>query len=152
MPIFVMDQSPNTPRRVALEQNMSRQIRQCLVVSRVLFIVGIGLTVAGGVLEGSDTDSDVLIGFKLVKAGYIIVVVFVGCLLAMQVYFWTQRSCLSVTSRTVRRPRYVYSFLFSRANILFSDPQRHSSGYTFYSCSHHVPLSVRIPAIRFEVE
>lgn len=91
---------------------MSRQIRQCLVVSRVLFIIGIGLTVAGGALEGSDTDSDVLIGFKIVKAGYIIVVDFVRCLLAMQVYFWTQRSCLSVTSRTVRRAPYVYYFLF----------------------------------------
>lgn len=152
MLIFIMDQSPNTHCRVALERNMSRQIRQCLVVSRVLFIVGIGLTVAGGALEGSDTDSDVLIGLKLVKAGYIIVVVFVGCLLAMQVYFWTQRSCLSVTSRTVSRPRYVYSFSFSRANILFPDSQRHSSGYTLYSCSHRVPLSVRIPAIRLEVE
>ncbi|KAJ5383761.1 hypothetical protein N7517_001672 [Penicillium concentricum] len=86
---------------VALEREMSRQIRQCLVVSRILFIVGIGLTVAGGALEGSDTNSDVLIGIKLVKSGYIIVVVFVGCLLAMQVYFWTNRSSLSVTSRTI---------------------------------------------------
>lgn len=152
MPIYaLMDQTPNTHCRVALEKNMSRQIRQCLVVSRVLFIVGIGLTVAGGALEGSDTDSDVLIGLKLVKSGYIIVVVFVGCLLAMQVYFWTQRSCLSVTSRSVRRPRYGYTF-FSMANILFSDSQCHSSGYAFYSCSHRIPLSVRIPAIRLEVE
>ncbi|KAF4769559.1 hypothetical protein HAV15_012030 [Penicillium sp. str.  len=118
---------------VALERNMSRQIRQCLVVSRVLFIVGIGLTVAGGALEGSDTDSDVLIGFKLVKTGYIIVVVFVGCLLAMQVYFWTQRSCLSVTSRTILNAtalatpfivvRIVYLFLsvFQPSDLRWSD-------------------------------
>jgi hypothetical protein len=116
------------------------------------FYCRLGLTIAGGALEGSDTDNDVLIGFKLVKAGYIIVVVFVGCLLAMQVYFWTQRSCLSVTSRTVCRPRYVYFLFSSRANILFLDSQRHSSGYTFYSRSHRIPLSVRIPAIRLEVE
>lgn len=133
---------------VALERNMSRQIRQCLVVSRFLFIVGIGLTVAGGALEGSDTDSDVLIGVKLVKTGYIMVVVFVGCLLAMQGYFWTQRSALSVTSRTVRRPRFLYFF---KANTL-SDSHLHGSGYTFYSRSYRISLSVRIPANRLEVE
>jgi hypothetical protein len=81
---------------------MSRQIRQCLVVTRFLFIAGIALTVAGGALEGSDTVSDALTGIKIVKAGYIVVLVFVGCLLAMQVYFWTQRLCLTATSRTVR--------------------------------------------------
>lgn len=134
--------------RVALERNMSRQIRHCLFLSRFLFIVGIGLTVAGGVLEGSDTTGDVLIGFKLVKAGYIIVVVFVACLLAVQVYFWTQRSCLSVTSRTVRRPR---NLCFFTANNL-SDSQLDSIGDTFHSRSHRIPLSVRIPAIRLKVE
>ncbi|KAJ5513386.1 hypothetical protein N7463_002938 [Penicillium fimorum] len=118
---------------VALEREMSRQIRQCLVVSRVLFIVGIGLTVAGGALEGSDTNSDVLIGIKLVKSGYIIVVVFVGCLLAMQVYFWTQRSSLSITSRTILNAtalaapiiavRIVYLFLsvFHPSDLRWSD-------------------------------
>ncbi|EKV17057.1 hypothetical protein PDIG_17070 [Penicillium digitatum PHI26] len=119
--------------RVALERNMSRQIRHCLFLSRFLFIVGIGLTVAGGVLEGSDTTGDVLIGFKLVKAGYIIVVVFVACLLAVQVYFWTQRSCLSVTSRTILNStalatpfiavRIVYLFLsvFQPSDLRWSD-------------------------------
>ncbi|OQE06739.1 hypothetical protein PENVUL_c016G07568 [Penicillium vulpinum] len=117
----------------ALEREMNQQIRQCLVVSRILFIVGIGLTVAGGALEGSDTTSDVLIGVKLVKSGYIIVVVFVGCLLAMQVYFWTHRSSLSATSRTVLNAtalatpfivvRIVYLFLsvFEPSDLRWND-------------------------------
>lgn len=93
---------------MAVEQNMNRHLRQCLVLSRILFIVGIGLTVAGGALEGSDTVSDALTGLKLVKTGYIIVVVFVVCLLAVQVYFWTQRSYLSATSKTVRRSSLIW--------------------------------------------
>ncbi|KGO73690.1 hypothetical protein PITC_039010 [Penicillium italicum] len=118
---------------LALERNMNRQIQQCLVVSRFLFIAGIALTVAGGALEGSDTTSDVLIGVKLVKAGYIIVVVFLGCLLAIQGYFWTQRSSLSATSRTILNStalatpfiavRIVYLFLsvFHPSDLRWSD-------------------------------
>ncbi|KAL4881336.1 hypothetical protein BJY04DRAFT_218505 [Aspergillus karnatakaensis] len=85
----------------SLEHNMGLYIRQCLRLSRILFLIGIGLTVAGGVLEGSDTISDVLIGLKLVKAGYIVVVVFAGCLLATQGYLWTQWYCLLESSRTI---------------------------------------------------
>ncbi|CAG7925164.1 unnamed protein product [Penicillium olsonii] len=105
---------------MALEQNMNRHIRQCLVLSRVLFIVGIGLTVAGGALEGSDTVSDALTGLKLVKTGYIIVVVFVGCLLAVQIYFWTQRSYLSTTSKTVHDATALATpFIIVRISYLF---------------------------------
>lgn len=43
---------------------------QCLLFSRMLFFVGLGLQVAGGCLEGSDSTSDVAIGVKLVKARY----------------------------------------------------------------------------------
>ncbi|KAL4785949.1 hypothetical protein BJX76DRAFT_346557 [Aspergillus varians] len=104
----------------ARERNMSRQLRLCLRVSRVLFIVGIGLAVGGGALEGSDTASDVLIGIKLVKAGYIVVVVFVGCLLAMQVYFWTLRSWLSDTSRTILKATAIATpFIIVRITYLF---------------------------------
>lgn len=134
---------------MALEQNMNRHIRQCLVVARILFLVGIGLTVAGGALEGSDTVSDALTGLKLVKTGYIIVVVFVACLLAVQIYFWTQRSYLSATSKAVRvppghDPSVHPSFT---TDIFFSDTQRHSAGYTVHYCSHLISLSVCIPAI-----
>ncbi|CAG8273190.1 unnamed protein product [Penicillium salamii] len=105
---------------MALEQNTNRHIRQCLVLSRILFVVGIGLTVAGGALEGSDTVSDALTGLKLVKTGYIIVVVFVGCLLAVQVYFWTQRSYLSATSKTVHNATALATpFIIVRISYLF---------------------------------
>ncbi|KAL2833715.1 hypothetical protein BDW59DRAFT_156516 [Aspergillus cavernicola] len=109
---------------MALERDMSRnrQIHQCLLLSRALFFVGIGLAVAGGALEGSDTLSDVLLGVKLVKAGYIDVVVFVGCLLTTQVYFWTQHSssCLSVTSRTILKATALATpFIIVRIIYLF---------------------------------
>ncbi|KAJ5334587.1 hypothetical protein N7452_006990 [Penicillium brevicompactum] len=115
---------------MALEQNMNRHIRQCLVAARILFLVGIGLTVAGGALEGSDTVSDALTGQKLVKTGYIIVVVFVVCLLAVQIYFWTQRSYLSATSKTVHNATILATpFIIVRISYLFlsvyepSDPR-----------------------------
>jgi hypothetical protein len=68
----------------------------------VLFFVGIGLQIAGGCLEGSDSTSDVEIGVKLVKAGYSCVVVFVACLLGVQVYFWMHLPVLSNVSKMVR--------------------------------------------------
>ncbi|KAL4864108.1 hypothetical protein BDV12DRAFT_189151 [Aspergillus spectabilis] len=91
----------------ALERTMSQYIRQCLLHSRILFF-------------GSDTVSDVRIGIKLVKAGYIVVVVFVGCLLATQGYFWTQHSCLSGTSRTILRAMALATpFIIVRIAYLF---------------------------------
>jgi hypothetical protein len=67
----------------------------------MLFFIALGLTIAGGVLEGSDTLSDVETGVKLVKAGYSLVVVFVACLLAIQLSLWTHYSWLATPSRTV---------------------------------------------------
>ncbi|KAJ5762457.1 uncharacterized protein N7511_005839 [Penicillium nucicola] len=87
---------------MVIEHEASPRVRQYLLASRVLFFVGIGLTVAGGALEGSDTASDALTGVKLVKAGYFIVVVFVVCLLAVQGHFWSQFSRLSHTSQTAK--------------------------------------------------
>jgi hypothetical protein len=75
--------------------------QECANASRILFFVGIELTIAGGALEGSDTASDAVTGVKLVKAGYFIVVVFFIFLLAVQGYFWLHFSRLSHTSRTV---------------------------------------------------
>ncbi|KAJ5927836.1 hypothetical protein N7466_006792 [Penicillium verhagenii] len=104
----------------AIEKNMNPRLSQGLRVSRLLFIVGIALTVAGGVLEGSDTTSDVLIGFKLVKAGYSIVVVFAAILLAIQAYFWTQSSLFSNTSRTILKAMlFGTPFIIVRITYLF---------------------------------
>ncbi|KAF7626697.1 hypothetical protein AFLA_014086 [Aspergillus flavus NRRL3357] len=65
---------------MSLEQKVGPRVRQCLLLSRILFCVGLGLQIAGGCLEGSDSASDVTIGVKLVKAGYSIVVAFVAWL------------------------------------------------------------------------
>lgn len=99
---------------------MNPRVSQGLRLSRVLFLVGISLTVAGGALEGSDTTSDVLIGLKLVKAGYSIVVVFAAILLAIQAYFWTQYSLFSRTSRLVRDATCTLSSLALTTDFRFS--------------------------------
>jgi hypothetical protein len=82
-------------------EDMESRINRHLVISRMLFFIALGLTIAGGVLEGSDTLSDVETGVKLVKAGYSLVVVFVACLLAIQLSLWTHYSWLATPSRTV---------------------------------------------------
>ncbi|KAJ5765301.1 hypothetical protein N7520_004860 [Penicillium odoratum] len=103
-----------------IEQNMDPRIRQGLRFSRILFIVGLSLTVAGGALEGSDTTSDVLIGFKLVKSGYSIVVIFAAILLAIQAYFWTQSSLFSGTSRMLLKAMTLGTpFIVVRITYLF---------------------------------
>jgi hypothetical protein len=53
---------------MVIEHNARPRVRQYLLVSRFLFFVGIGLTVAGGGLKGSDSSSDTITGVKLVKA------------------------------------------------------------------------------------
>lgn len=67
----------------------------------MIFFLGLGLQIAGGCLEGSDNTSDVVIGVKLVESGYSCAVVFVACLLGLQVYFWIHLS-LSDMSKMVR--------------------------------------------------
>lgn len=90
---------------------MSPRISQDLRLSRLLFLVGIYLTIAGGALEESDAISDVFIGLKLVKAGYSIVVAFAGFLLAIQAYSWTQYSLFGRTSRMVPDATFTLSSL-----------------------------------------
>ncbi|KAJ5540436.1 hypothetical protein N7494_005512 [Penicillium frequentans] len=99
---------------------MSPRISQGLRFSRLLSLVGISLTVTGGALEGSDDTSDVLIGLKLVKAGYSIVVAFAAILLAFQAYFWTQYSLFSKTSRMILKAMvFGTQFVVVRITYLF---------------------------------
>ncbi|KAE8352208.1 hypothetical protein BDV28DRAFT_5354 [Aspergillus coremiiformis] len=105
---------------IAHEEEIDKRVRQCLVLSRVLFLVGIALAVAGGCLEGSDEISDVNIGLKLVKAGYSVVVVFLACLVVAQAYFWTRLSDLSRTSQTILKAMALaLPFIIVRITYLF---------------------------------
>ncbi|KAJ5688730.1 hypothetical protein N7462_003122 [Penicillium macrosclerotiorum] len=109
-----------TTSSISLEKSMNPRIRQCLLLSRILFFAGIGLTIAGGVLEGSDSIDDVITGNKLVKTGYILVVVFVACLLVIQAYFWTQKSRLARTSRMILTSTTIaIPFIATRITYLF---------------------------------
>ncbi|KAJ5751094.1 hypothetical protein N7533_008122 [Penicillium manginii] len=88
-------------RLIMAREDMESRINRHLVLSRMLFFIALGLTIAGGVLEGSDTLSDVETGVKLVKAGYSLVVVFVACLLAIQISLWTRYTWLATPSQTI---------------------------------------------------
>ena len=69
---------------------------------RTLFFVGIVLIIAGGSLGGKYKDpSDVSIGLKLVKAGYILLAVILAILIAFQSYLWGHKRGLSGTSLTI---------------------------------------------------
>ncbi|RHZ58991.1 hypothetical protein CDV55_102304 [Aspergillus turcosus] len=71
-------------------------------VSRFLFIAGISLIIAGGSLAGDYTNAgSVSTGNTLTKAGYIVVAVFMACLVLLQANFWRQYERLSRASRTV---------------------------------------------------
>ncbi|RHZ59261.1 uncharacterized protein CDV56_106529 [Aspergillus thermomutatus] len=80
----------------------NKSLRLPMSVSRILFVVGIALVIAGGSLTGNYTDADsVRTGHTLTKAGYIVVAVFMACLVLFQGYFWRQYASLSRASRTV---------------------------------------------------
>ncbi|PYH90489.1 hypothetical protein BO71DRAFT_387558 [Aspergillus ellipticus CBS 707.79] len=96
------------------------RIIRCLLFTRILFFVGLGLQIAGGCLEGSDSISDVETGVKLVKAGYSCVVVFVACLLAVQGYLWIHREDLSHTSQAILKAlALALPFITVRITYLF---------------------------------
>jgi hypothetical protein len=114
---------------MVIEHNARPRVRQYLLVSRILLFVGIGLTVAGGALKGSDSSSDAITGVKLVKAGYFIAVAFVVCLLAVQ-----------GTSKD-----YILDFL--SANIVFTDSQIHYPSLAVYGRSHQLSISFCVPRV-----
>ncbi|PYH45572.1 uncharacterized protein BP01DRAFT_356626 [Aspergillus saccharolyticus JOP 1030-1] len=84
------------------EKEVTPRIHRCLLFSRMLFFVGLGLQIAGGCLEGSDRVRDVATGVKLVKAGHSMVMVSERCLLLVQGWFWMHLAELSQMSKTVR--------------------------------------------------
>jgi hypothetical protein len=129
---------------MVIEHNARPGVRQYLLVSRILFFLSIGLTVAGGVLKGSDSSSDAITEVKLVKAGYFSAVAFVACLFAVQGHFWTQFSRLSHTSQMVHQ-RTIY-LIFSQL-IVFTDSQIHYPSLAVYGRSHHLSISFCVPRL-----
>ncbi|KMP01725.1 hypothetical protein DIZ76_010951 [Coccidioides immitis] len=85
----------------ALDFQNSPGVRYGLILSRIFFIGGIFVIVAGASIVG-DTDhpKKVSTGSDLVKSGYIILAIFVATLLGFQAYFWFKRSGLTQTSVT----------------------------------------------------
>ncbi|KAL1965849.1 hypothetical protein VTN77DRAFT_5170 [Rasamsonia byssochlamydoides] len=87
---------------IATDFQHDSSLRYGLILSRILFLVGLALLIAGGSLEGNyKNPTDVTTGLKLIRAGYIIIAVFVGCLLAFQVVFWWNVGRLSLSSLTI---------------------------------------------------
>lgn len=73
-----------------------------MIFSRLIFLAAVALLVAGGVYVGNyKQPSSVSLGIKLVRAGYIVVVVLLAYLIGFQVYLWIRSGQLSHCSRTV---------------------------------------------------
>ncbi|KAJ5606469.1 hypothetical protein N7510_009250 [Penicillium lagena] len=73
------------------------KFRKGYIVSRVLFTAGIVLIVVGGSLDENDPST----AKTLVKAGYIIMAIFILCLVLLQGYFWRMLVFLSASSTKV---------------------------------------------------
>ncbi|GIK06695.1 hypothetical protein Aspvir_002345 [Aspergillus viridinutans] len=87
---------------IVYELKNNKTLNMPMSISRLLFIVGIALIIAGGSLTGNYTDADsVKTGRTLTKAAYIVVAVFMAGLVLIQWYFWRQCASLSRASRTV---------------------------------------------------
>ncbi|RAK95357.1 uncharacterized protein BO80DRAFT_487172 [Aspergillus ibericus CBS 121593] len=105
---------------LAHEPKVNPQIGRWLLISRLLFFVGLGLQIAGGCLEGSNSISDVDTGIKLVKAGYSCMAVFEACLLVVQAYLWIHRQEISQLSQTILQSlALALPFIIVRITYLF---------------------------------
>ena len=67
----------------------SSKLRFVIIFTRVLFLIGVALVVAGISLEAQYTKPNtVSLGLKLAKAGFIVVTVIFLTLLGFEAYFW----------------------------------------------------------------
>lgn len=85
-----------------IDFHYNKILAKTMICSRLLFLAGVAVLIAGGSLQGSDDLDDQKTGTKLVRIGYCIVTVFVGFLLALQIFFWSRKSQLNRTSLMVR--------------------------------------------------
>ncbi|THC94048.1 hypothetical protein EYZ11_006457 [Aspergillus tanneri] len=117
--------------RVIRDFQGDKKIRNAFIFLRVLFITGIALVIAGGSLEGNYWDPhDVSLGFKLTKAGYILVTIFEAGLIYFQWYCWRKRESISSASCTALQGMFAaIPFLVVRIAYLYlpvfraSDPK-----------------------------
>ncbi|KAE8378011.1 hypothetical protein BDV26DRAFT_292613 [Aspergillus bertholletiae] len=108
-----------------------KRIRNAFIFLRVVFITGISLVIAGGCLESNYWDPhDVSLGYKLTKAGYILVTIFEASLIYFQWYCWRKRETISVASCTALQGMFAaVPFLIIRIAYLYlpvfraSDPK-----------------------------
>ncbi|RJE23297.1 hypothetical protein PHISCL_04371 [Aspergillus sclerotialis] len=86
----------------AMDIKSNSKLRSALIFTRILFLAGAVLLIAGGSLVANyKNQSDMSTGMKLVKAGYVVIVVFIACLLGFQAVFSSRRNVLSPSSLTV---------------------------------------------------
>lgn len=77
-------------------------LRILVIFCRVLFSIGVALLVAGSSLEGQYTNPDrTSNGLKLVKAGYVVVLVIFATLIAFKAYFWTKAAEIGRSGKLV---------------------------------------------------
>ncbi|KKK19518.1 hypothetical protein ARAM_003495 [Aspergillus rambellii] len=92
-----------------------------MILSRILFLIGIALVISGGSVMGNTTEANSLTtGRALTKDGYIVVAIFMAVLIVFQGYFWTQYSRLSRPSVTILKGiALAVPFLIVRISWLF---------------------------------
>lgn len=93
-----------TLRSKFLDYRDNSHLSRAFIIMRILFLAGIVLLIAGSVELGNyNVPSEVSLGLKLAKAGYIILVVIIAWLAGFDVFFWTQHGSLSPSSQKVLR-------------------------------------------------
>jgi hypothetical protein len=91
-------------------------LRRGMVAMRILFLLGIALIIAGGVLEGQDQSSDVSTSIKLVKAGYIVILAFVLSLFLLLTFLWLQASTFPATAKKVKLDSHTQFHIHTKQN------------------------------------
>jgi protein-S-isoprenylcysteine O-methyltransferase Ste14 len=88
--------------RHAKDFEESRSQAKAIILGRALFLLSVILLIVGGIYVGQYKDAgSVSLGTRLVRAGYIAVVVLLTYLIGFQAFLWTRRKLLSRSSRTV---------------------------------------------------
>jgi len=86
----------------ALDFPKNEKFRKSIILLRLIFLVGIGLLIAGSSLIGNYKDlSSVTLGIKLAKAGYLVFVFVLAVLVTFAGVLWLKMSLLCPDSKKV---------------------------------------------------